>query len=256
VNPFDSNRAETALAASSFRLSIANDGQIVYSGITTAERDAEGAFECKFELNDQLRARTDSTELEIFGFRGDHSREGTLCCRWRIRCVREFHLQGHVVGHGASPVKFDWLEKATPPSASARVKAALTINRGNLGFTNRIGGREADPWVPANRDLVSLFARLHPPKSEGQFFLRWGKADGEGRLQFVEWFRALLAKYQQHQMVIFDPYFEAAGLELVLLCAAPKADYIIFRSIPKPSKEGQAMPDDDFPPRRRHRKPA
>jgi hypothetical protein len=231
-----------------FRLSIANDGQIVYSGVATAEREAEGMFECKFELSDQLRARTDSAELEIFGFHGDHSREGTLCCRWRIGYIREIHLQGHVVGRGANPVKFDWLEKAARPSVSARVKAALTINRGNMGFTNHIGGREADPWVPANRDLVSLFARLHPPKSEGRFFLRWGQGDGQGRLQFVEWFRALLAKYLQHQMVIFDPYFEAAGLGLVLLCAAPKADYIVFTSLPKPSKEGEATPDESDKP--------
>ncbi|MHC8331480.1 VPA1262 family protein [Pseudomonas sp. LB3P25] len=224
-----------------FRLNIANDGQIVYSGIASAERDAEDVFECRFELNDQLHARIDSTELEIFGFHGDHSRESTLCCRWRIGYFREIHLQGHVTGRGAGPVKFDWLERTTRPSVSARVKAALTITRGNQGFTNRIGGREADPWVPANHDLVSLFARLHPPQSEGRFFLRWGQGDGEGRLQFVEWFRALLAKYQQHQVIIFDPYFDAAGLGLVLLCAASTADYIVFRSLPKPVKEGKPL---------------
>jgi hypothetical protein len=233
-----------------FRLSIANDGQIVYSGVATAERNAEGVFECEFEMSDQLRASTDSTELEIFGSHGNTSREGTLCCRWRIGYIREIHLQGHVVGHGVSPVKFDWLEKATRPAASPRVKAALTINRGNAEFTNRVGGREADPWVPPNRELASLFERLHPPKSEGRFFLRWGQGDGEGRLQFVEWFRTLLAKYQQHQIVIFDPYFEAAGLGLVLVCAAQTADYIVFTSLPKPSTEGEATPSEsDKPPR-------
>ncbi|MBI5592582.1 MAG: hypothetical protein HY881_19115 [Deltaproteobacteria bacterium] len=223
-----------------FRLSITNDGQIVYSGVATAERDAEGVLECKFELSDELRARTDSTELEFFGFHGDHCREGTLCCRWRIGYVREINLQGHVADHGASPVKFDWLEKTARPSVSVRVKSALTINRGDQGFTNRIGDRDADPWVPANRNLKSLLARLHPPRSEGRFFQRWGQGDHEGRLQFVEWFRELLAKYQQHQIVIFDPYFEAAGLGLVLLCAAPKVDYIVFRSLPKPSEIGEA----------------
>ena len=231
-----------------FRLGIANDGQIVYSGIATAERDAEDVFECKFELSDQLRARTDSTELEIFGFHRDHSTQGTLCCRWRVGYIREINLQGHVVGHKASPVKFDWLERATRPSESTRMKAALTINRGDLGFTNRIGGRAADPWVPANRALVTLFARLYPPRSDGQFFLRWGQGDGEGRLQFVEWFRALLAKYQQHQMVIFDPYFDAAGLGLLLLGAAPNADYIVFRSLAKSSKEcDNTMGEPDKP---------
>ena len=224
-----------------FRLSIANDGQIVYSSIDTAARDVDGSFECKFDLGDQLRARTDSTELEIFGFHRDRSSQGTMCCRWRVGYIREIHLQGHVVGHKTSPVKFDWLEKATRPSATARVQAALTINRGDLGFTNRIGGRAADPWVPANRDLTSLFARLHPTKSEGRFFLRWGQGDGEGRLQFVEWFRALLVKHQRQQIVVFDPYFEDAGLGLLLLCAVPEADYILFTSLPKPVTDDRPM---------------
>lgn len=231
-----------------FCLSITNDGQIVYSGIIAAERNMEGIFECKFELSDQLRARIDSTELKIFGFHGDNFREGMLCCQWQIGYVREIHLQSHVVGHETNPVKFDWLEKATRPSVSTRVKAALTINRGDMGITSRIGGRDADPWVPANRDLVSLFARLHPPKSHGRFFLRWGQGDGEGRLQFVEWFRALLEKYQQYQMVIFDPYFDTAGLGLVLLCASQKADYIVFTSLPRTPKESEATPSESAKP--------
>lgn len=232
-----------------FRLCITNDGQVIYSGILTAEPDTENVFECKFELGDQLRAITDSTELEIFGFHGDHSRAGTLCCRRQVGYVREIHFQSHVAGHGTSPVKFDWLEKATRPVTSARVKAALTINRGNSVSTSRIGGRKADPWVQANRDLASLFARLHPPKSEGQFFQHWGQSNGEGRLQFVEWFKALLAKYQQHQVVIFDPYFEDAGLGLLLICVAEKADYIVFRSLPKkPSKENESTPNESEKP--------
>jgi hypothetical protein len=36
-----------------FRLSITNDGQIVYSGVAIAERGAEDVFECKFELSDR-----------------------------------------------------------------------------------------------------------------------------------------------------------------------------------------------------------
>ncbi len=223
-----------------FRLCITNDSQVVYSSIAKAEPDAENMFDCKFELDESMQAIADSTELEIFGFRGDNSRTGTLCCRWRVYYFREIHSQGHVVGHGASPVKFDWLEKTTQSRDPARVKAALTINHGNLGYSNLIGRRN-DPWAPANRDLASLFARLHPPKSECRFFLRWGQSDGEGLLQFVEWFRALLTKYQQYQMVIFDPYFEDVGLGLLFICASEKADYIVFRSLPKPTREDKPM---------------
>jgi hypothetical protein len=131
---------------------------------------------------------------------------------------------------------------------SGRVQAALTINRGNLGFSSHIGGRQADPWVQANRELLSLFSRLHPPKSEGRFFQRWSMGNNEGRLQLVEWFKALLAKYQQHQIVIFDPYFEAAGLGLILLCATLKSDYIVFTSMPKIAKSGGEIPEESDSP--------
>ncbi|MCW5297702.1 hypothetical protein DXT88_05885 [Herbaspirillum lusitanum] len=220
-----------------FRLCIENDGQVVYSAFSIAERDAEGVFECRFELSDQLHARTDTTELEIFGLQNGNSRGGTLCCRWRINYVREIHFQGYAVGQGASPVKFDWLEKGARSSASTRLKTALTIKRDNHGFASRVGGRGVDSWVPVNRDLLSLFSRFHPPKSEGQFFLRRSQGDGEGRLQFVEWFRALLAKYPQQQIVIFDPYFDTAGLGLLFLYAQSDADYVVFTSLPKLSKE-------------------
>lgn len=222
-------------------LKVTNGDQIVYSNIITAERDAEGIFECKFVLGDQLHARVDGTELEVFGIHDDPPRGSTLCCRWGVGYVREIHFQGHAVGQGANPVKFDWLERTTRPATSPRVKAALTISRGNKDLASRVGGREADPWVPANRDLAALFTRLHPPKSEGRFFQRVSQGSGEGRLQFVEWFKTLLTKYQQHQVIIFDPYFDSAGLGLVLICAAQQTDYIVFRSLPKPIKEDKPL---------------
>ncbi|MBB3639667.1 hypothetical protein FHY06_002785 [Variovorax sp. BK613] len=220
-----------------FKLSITNGDQLIYASLTSAQQDAEGAFEGRFELSEQIRSRTDSTELEIFGFNVENPRESLLCCRWRVSYVREIHIQSHALGHSRNAVKFDWLERAVRPSAADRVKAALTINRGSLGFANRIGERKADPWVPVNRDLASLFTRLRPPRSEGQFFLRRNQGDGDGRLQFVEWFKTLLQKYRQHQVVIFDPYFEAAGLGLITISAAPDADYIVFTSLPKVSKD-------------------
>lgn len=230
-----------------FRLNVVNNARIIYSGIASAERNSDGTFECRFEVGEQLGAMTDSAELEVFGSHGDRTCEGTLCCRWGIGYVREIHLQGHVVGQGAKPIRFDWLEKTTRQIEPARVKAVLTINHGNQGFASRVGGREADPWVPANRDLVSLFERLHPPKSEGHFFLRWGQSNGEGRQQFVEWFKALLAKYQQQQVVIFDPYFEDVGLRLLSLYAAREADYIVFTSMPKQKAGGIALSEDNKP---------
>lgn len=231
-----------------FRLCIKNDGQVVDVRLAAAVRGENGVFECHFQLSDQLRARTDSADLEVFGLRGEASSDGVLCCRWGGFYIREVHIQGQVEGHASNPVKFDWLEKATRPSMRARVKAATTINRGAPAFASRVGGREADPWVPANRDLIALFARLHPPTSEGRFFQRWRQGDGGGRLQFVEWFKALLANYKQHQIIIFDPYFEDVGLNLLSLHAAQGADYIVFTSLPKTKAVDEASTRETEPP--------
>lgn len=226
-----------------FHLRVTNNGLTIYSVIATAAPDQEGVFEHKFELSDQLFAISDCTELDVFGFAGEQAREGVLCCRWRAAHLREMNLQLNAVGGGSSPVKFDWLEKTTKPSDVNRVKAALTIDNGIRGSSSLIGGRQADPWVLENRKLSFLFSKIHPPKSEGQFFLRWGTSSGQGRLEFVEWLKALLTKNAAHQVVIFDPYFEVAGLSLVLLCAGQKADYLIFRSLPVSASDNAAAED-------------
>ncbi len=115
-------------------------------------------------------------------------------------------------GSAQIPVKFDWLEKTTRPSNTERVKAVLTLNGGGVATNSKVGGREADPWVPVNRELRSLFGKLHPGKSDARFFQRWNQGDGEGRLQFTEWFKTLLRKYNEHQILIFDPYYEECGV--------------------------------------------
>jgi hypothetical protein len=222
-----------------FRLSITNGGQTVFSTIATANRDTDGVFEYVFLVSQDMREIVDGTALDIYGSLNNYSDESVLCCKWQIGYVREINVQGHVMGQGSSPIKFDWLERASRPAMSERVKAALTVSRDNLGFENQIGGRQSDAWVPANRELRSLFARFHPSKSEGQFFTRLSEGDGDGRLKFVEWFKGILAKYNQHQIAIFDPYFDDAGLGLILLCAKSNADYIVFRTLPKAILSGK-----------------
>jgi hypothetical protein len=228
-----------------FRLNIENNSQITYSTLALAEKNADGLFECKFELDDKISACIDSTELEIFGFRDNTYKNGTLCSRWQIGYIREIHFQSHVVGHrkGRS-FKFDWLEKTAQQADRPRVETALTINHNNQDFAGHVGRREVDSWVPANREIATLFKRLHPQKSNSLFCLRWNQGNNNGRLQLVEWFKALLTEHKQHQIIIFDPYFEDVGLGLLLLYAVAKSDYIVFRSLPK-------TPPKDKPQRRK-----
>jgi hypothetical protein len=220
------------------RLSVMNDGQIVHSCIATVECTEGAEIECEFKVPVQLQSIADGTDVEIYGSRTEDDRVGTLCCRWRIAYVREIAMTGHLVGNGGGSVQLDWLERVTKSAAATqRLKAAQAINQGSTGFSTRVGDRKADPWVPVNREIRSLFAKLHPPQSEGRFFDRLSDGDGLGRLEFVEWIKDQLVKHQNHQVLIFDPYFEDAGIGLIVPNAGDQGDYIVFTTLPKPSKQ-------------------
>jgi len=221
------------------RLSVLNDSQLVHSSIAIVECVAGSEFECEFEVPEQLRTVVDETEVEIYGSTVDDDRTGTLCCRWRIGYFREITFNSHLVGKGGGgSVRFDWLEKVTKSAAaSQRLRAAQAINQGGTGFSTHVGDRKADPWVPVNRGIKSLFARAYPPQSDGRFFDCLRDGNDLGRLEFVEWIKDLLVRHQNHQVMIFDPYFEDAGIGLVVPNAGSNGDYIVFRSLPRPEAQ-------------------
>jgi hypothetical protein len=227
------------------RLCITNDREVVHTAIARASRAEDGRVGCEFPLDAHLYAIADTAEVEVFGGQEGSDGASTLCCRWGIGYVREINIQTHVSGATHTPIKFDWLEKTTGGVALERVAKALTLNHGRGQLSSRVGGRIADPWAQANRDLETLLRRLDPPKSSGGFFPRWGCSNGEGRLRFVEWLRSVLARHPQHQIAIFDPYFEASGLALLLLGRSDAANYLVFTSLPKRPPEGK-------PQRRKH----
>ncbi|MDF7675854.1 VPA1262 family protein [Neisseriaceae bacterium ESL0693] len=215
-----------------FYLKIINNRQIFCSMIGLANRKDDGIFKYEFQLPKKLWARKNAIEVEIFGYRNDCPHESILCCRWREAYVRGICSQITVIGNATKPNKFDWLEKTTKPTLHNRVKNALTPAHDSLRIENYIGSRIADPWVPINNELIYLFEQLHPPESKGNFFQRWNTGDGvgDGRLQFVEWFKALLEKYRQHQIIIFDPYFDDIGVQLLLMHQEEESNYIVFTS--------------------------
>ena len=221
------------------RLCITNDREVVYTAIAKAVRADDGRVGCEFPLDAHLNAIADTAEVELFGGQGGADGISVLCCRWAIGYVREINLQTHVSSATIAPIKFDWLEKTTGGVAPERVAKALMLNHGRAQLTSRLGGRTADPWTQANRDLDVLLRRMDPPKSSGGFFPRWGCSSGEGRLRFVEWLRLVLARHPQHQIAIFDPYFEESGLALLLLSRPDVANYLVFTSLAKLPQEGK-----------------
>lgn len=222
------------------RLCVTNDNQLIYASVATVECSEGDEIDCDFDVPVELHPFADGTEVEIYGSRTDDERVGTLCCRCKLGYIREININGNLAGNGSGSVQFDWLERVInkSPAVSQRLKEAQLINQGRSGlFSTSVGGRKADSWVPANHEVRSLFAKLHPPSSEGRFFDRLSDSNGLSRLDFVEWIKDLLIKHQNHQILVFDPYFEDAGIGLIVPNAGDQGDYVIFTTLPKPPKQ-------------------
>lgn len=212
-----------------FNLRIENSDQLLYSSLKTAYQDDTGEYACTFNIDTKLHSIADSISLDIYGAIDEHPDEFSLCDRWTTHFIREMNFQLNVESGSSKFNKFDWLEKTVTHKMSDRVAKVLSIKNNNP-TTNNITTRKTDPWVPINRSLSKVFKLIHPEKSDGAFFPRWGTSSGEGRLQFTEWFKELVQTSEGHSITIFDPYFEDAGLALILLSSTPNSDYTIFRT--------------------------
>lgn len=204
--------------------------KLIYSSINQADLTKDSSYQCMFLINDVTAEICDAAEIEIYANNG--GKQANLIDRWRMSYIKEINFNMHVIGANQQPAKFEWLEKTTKPKQEDKVKALLTPIT-TSPETNTINGRKLDSWVSIDRQFSQKFNQLLPQSSEGQFFLRWGPSDGKGRAQFVEWFKNLFKKYQNHQIVIFDPYFEIIGLNLLNLYGTFKSQYLVFTAQPE-----------------------
>lgn len=213
-----------------FNLRIENNGQLLYSSLKIAIQDSDGNYECTFKTGAVLHSIADSISLDVYGGTNDVEDELILCDRWTSHLIREMNFQLSMVSGSSEFNKFEWLEKTVTPQMSERVAQVLSIKNNNSPMRNNVMTRKTDSWVTTNRSLRKTFDRIHPKKSDSAFFPKWGTSSGEGRLQFTEWFKALAQTNHDNSITIFDPYFEDAGLALILLSSAPNSDYTIFRT--------------------------
>ncbi|KAB7693757.1 hypothetical protein GBN24_03865 [Plesiomonas shigelloides] len=220
------------------QLNVENNDQLLYSRVSMANDIGDGKFECLFKLGGYLSSIVDSVKVDVFSFKNEDDIEGELFCSWKNYYIREVSLGMNLVSGRKRVAKFDWLEKTTTPKMADRVINALSLSSDNLQSNSTVGGREVDAWVSENKVLESLFSKLYPLKSDGRFFPKWGESHGEGRLQFVEWFKNFVEKHKNRHIAIFDPYFEDVGLSLLTMYALPDTEYSIFRSIPKSTSKG------------------
>lgn len=213
-----------------FNFRIENSDQLLYSALKIANKDGIGNYECTFNVDVKLYSIADSISLDTYGAIDEHTGEFTLCDRETRHFIREINYQLNAVSSSSELNKFDWLEKTVTQKMSDRVAKVLSVKNNNFTSNNNITTRNIDIWVPVNRSLSKAFKCIYPEKSDGAFFPRWGTSSGEGRLQFTEWFKELTQASEDHLITVFDPYFEDAGLALILLSSAPNSNYMIFRT--------------------------
>lgn len=205
-------------------LKLYNLNKLIYSALKLAELTPDNVYVAKFLLDDITLEIYDAAEVEVY-----HGEQGLfqLYDRWLMSFIREISSNIHIVGAQQQPASFDWLEQTVNQNQASRTAAALTPSN-TARDKSTINGRKLDTWVALNSEFVEKTNQLFPPASNGEFFLRWGQSAGEGRLQFVEWFKKLFEDYPQHHLAIFDPYFDLAGLAMLNLYGARASDYSVF----------------------------
>lgn len=201
-----------------------NLNKLIYSALKLAELTPDNVYVAKFLLDDITLEIYDAAEVEVYyGEQGQFQ----LYDRWMMNFIREISFNAHVLGAQQQPASFDWLEQTVNKNQASRTAAALTpgiASRDN----STINGRKLDTWVALNSAFVKKTNQLFPQASNGKFFLRWGQSAGEGRLQFVEWFKKLFKDYPQHHLAIFDPYFDLAGMAMLNLYGVSTSEYSVF----------------------------
>lgn len=225
-----------------FRVAIKNAGNLLHAATARASLDDEGKYVHTFTMTKVLSEQNDNAEIEVYYSESGPCDEEHLCCRWACGFIRQISLHGRMVGAGPTQIKSDWLQSSLQREEhKLRADAVLTIKRSAPSFTDIIGGRKADSWVPINEEMSVLFSKLNTTASEGGFFERSGVGDNAGRLEFAEWLKKTLTKYSNHQVVIFDPFFDTAGLDLILVSASGASDYLVFTSLPKEGSQPELV---------------
>ena len=216
------------------KTSFTNDHKIVYSVLKTVHV-LNDTVSADFDLPEYLNNIIDGLYVEIHAKKSNDN-SAVLYCQYGVGFIREIGFTLHNVSASVTgTVKSDWLTKVTKmPKNSARIIAAQSINQGMASSYSVVGGRQADPWVSINRNAKAQLEKFQPTPSEGRFFKRYKDGDGSGRLEFQVWIKNILNSHQKHQIIIFDPYFEDAGITLLVPNASTDNDCIVFTTSESP----------------------
>ncbi|MFR4551698.1 MAG: VPA1262 family protein [Sutterella wadsworthensis] len=206
---------------------------IATAELVSAIPNNQGIFEYTFQISNTIKDEICAIELEIFGSVLDEFKSLTLCYQWRQSYISSIQLQLNMLKNECESIRFDWLENTLGNNINKKLSSRQIPNRKKITNTNFIRKNNVLNWFDGNHQFKLFFDLINPDNSKGRFFLRWKNEDQTSRLKFVSWFKSLLGQYDGKQIIIFDPYFSADALTLLLLSATLKSRYIVFTSVPK-----------------------
>ncbi|WP_405125748.1 VPA1262 family protein [Pseudomonas marginalis] len=217
----------TKITSASLVIHFVNDNQKIHS-LVLAQHPINGVVTFSVNAHAELCDIIDGVKFEIFIFTSD-SPTGKLYCSYDVSYMRANTISTRIGTISGKSINFDWLTNVINSSPKTdRIKALQTINHGSKATTSTFKSERGDPWVPSNRQMKSLIKEAFPEVSEGGFFQRFRDSGGLGRIEFVEWIHRVVGSYQEHQLVIFDPYFEDVGISLLLPKASTGSEYIVI----------------------------
>ncbi|WP_256822119.1 MULTISPECIES: VPA1262 family protein [unclassified Pseudomonas] len=215
------------ITSASLVIHFINDNQKIHSLVLT-QQPVEGTVIFLVEAQAEYINIIDSVKFEIFTSTSNSS-VGKLHCSYDVSYMRANAISTRIGTISGKSINFDWLTNVINSSPKTdRIKALQTINHGSKATTSKFKNEIDDPWVRSNHQMKSLIKEAFPEVSEGGFFQRFRDSGGLGRVEFVEWIHRVIGSYQEHQLVIFDPYFEDVGISLLLPKASTGSEYIVI----------------------------
>ena len=213
--------------AFALKIDLLNNNQIFQSNLLNKEANESKEIIFDVPIDQDWMKAIDGRVIELFG-RRKSCNELSMIFSSTDNFIREISLNMNPVSLSGE-VKNPWLTKYTKLNKeSNRVKTAQTVSKSSGRETSTISTRDIDPWVNQQRKIKEIIAGEFPEKTEGKFFPR--HTEGEGRLEFVEWWKSLFDKHAGDDFVIFDPYFESVGVYLIACNANGGSNVTIFTS--------------------------
>lgn len=225
--------------SASLHIHFINNNQTIHSTAIN-QNPTEGILRFSIDVPENKTEIIDSLKFEIFTF-SDESSSGRLYCSYNVSYIRANTISTRIGTISGKSIKFSWLTDVINISPKLdRIKSLQTINHGSKASYSKFKLDMGDPWVSSNHQMKSLVKEAFPEKSEAGFFQRFRDSGGIGRIELVEWIHKVLASYQEHQIVIFDPYFEDIGISLLLPKASTGSEYIVITTW-EPSQPSQRI---------------